>query len=136
MSDLKPELSKRNKWHISKHKYLELKHYCLQYPEWKKSYAELLVVRSHANLHQHIQTSKLQDTTSHIAIMLTDYKNRMEMIERTANLADPVIGAFILKAVTEEYSFNYLKMQMDMPCERDMYYDRYRKFFWLLSKER
>ena len=48
--------------------------------------------------------------------MLTDYKNRMEMIERTANLADPVIGAYILKAVTEEYSFNYLKMQMDIPC--------------------
>lgn len=36
--DVRSELSKRNKWHISKHKFLELKHFCLQYPEWHKLY--------------------------------------------------------------------------------------------------
>lgn len=39
--DVRSELSKRNKWHISKHKFLELKHFCLQYPEWHKLYLEL-----------------------------------------------------------------------------------------------
>lgn len=29
------EVSKRNKYYISKHRYYELKHFCLQYPEWK-----------------------------------------------------------------------------------------------------
>lgn len=25
---------------------------------------------------------------------------------------------------------------LDIPCSRDMYYDRYRKFFWLLDNAR
>ena len=28
----------------------------------------------------------------------------------------------------------YLKSKLDIPCGRDMYYDRYRRFFWLLIK--
>lgn len=36
---LRPELSPKNKYHIDKHRYYELKHFCLQYPEWKKSYS-------------------------------------------------------------------------------------------------
>lgn len=29
------EISKKNPHYISKHRYYELKHFCLQYPEWK-----------------------------------------------------------------------------------------------------
>lgn len=29
------ELSEKNPYYISKHRYYELKHFCLQYPEWK-----------------------------------------------------------------------------------------------------
>ena len=36
---LRPELSPNNEYHIDKHRYYELKHFCLQYPEWKKSYS-------------------------------------------------------------------------------------------------
>jgi len=43
---------------------------------------------------------------------------------------------YILKAVTEGLSYTYLRTRMDIPCGKDMYYDRYRKFFWLLSQER
>ena len=31
------EVSKRNKYYISKHRYYELKHFCLQYSEWTKA---------------------------------------------------------------------------------------------------
>ena len=30
----KAVLSKKNKYYISKHRYYELKHFCLQYNEW------------------------------------------------------------------------------------------------------
>ena len=30
------QLSVKNPCHIPKHRYYELKHFCLQYPDWKK----------------------------------------------------------------------------------------------------
>lgn len=35
----KPELSEKNPYHLSRHRYYELKHFCFQYPEWKKNIA-------------------------------------------------------------------------------------------------
>lgn len=35
----KPELSEKNLYHLSRHRYYELKHFCFQYPEWKKNIA-------------------------------------------------------------------------------------------------
>ena len=43
---------------------------------------------------------------------------------------------YLLKAVTEEnVTFKYLKTVMNIPCEKDMFYDRRRKFYFLLSKK-
>lgn len=33
---IRPELSKRNPFWLDRHRYYELKHFCLQYPLWKK----------------------------------------------------------------------------------------------------
>lgn len=33
---LRAELSEKNPYWIEKHRYYELKHFCLQYPIWKK----------------------------------------------------------------------------------------------------
>lgn len=33
---IRPELSKSSKYWIDRHRYYELKHFCLQYPIWKK----------------------------------------------------------------------------------------------------
>lgn len=38
---LRSELSPKNKYYIAKHRYYELKHFCLQYPEWKQTYTYL-----------------------------------------------------------------------------------------------
>lgn len=43
---------------------------------------------------------------------------------------------YILRGVTEGLSYNALKMQYAIPCCREVYYNLYRRFFWLLSKER
>ena len=38
---IRPELSEKNKYRISKHRHYELKHFCLQYQQWKDKYADL-----------------------------------------------------------------------------------------------
>ena len=57
------------------------------------------------------------------------YFDRINLIEQTAHEADSYLYEYIIKGVTEGKSYTYLKTVMGIPCGRDMYYDRYRKFF-------
>lgn len=76
------------------------------------------------------------DYTAKRAVAKAYYASKIKMIERIATQADSELSNYILKAVTEELSYSYLKIKISIPCDRDTYHDRYRKFFWLLSKER
>lgn len=60
-----------------------------------------------------------------------------EMVEQTAMDADPEIYQYLIKAVTDEnVTYRYLEMVMGIPCGRKMYYDRRRKFYWLLDQRK
>lgn len=57
----------------------------------------------------------------------------MRMVEQSAIESDPVLGPYVLASVTEGLTFVELKSMYDIPCERDMFYNRRRKFFWVLN---
>lgn len=134
---IRPELSVKNKYWIDKHRYYELKHFCLQYPLWKRSYAAFNDMSVPLSTVEWAPTSNVPgDPTSKRAIMKAYYAEKIELIERIAKEADIYLHNYILKGVTEELSYSYLKSRLDIPCSRDMYYDRYRRFFWLLSEAR
>lgn len=131
---IRPNLSKNNKYYISEHRYYELKHFCLQYPEWKSEYLNCdSIVRTGG---MGIRSSDISDPVARAAEKREEYLRLMEMVEQTAIAADGDIYQFILKAVCYGVSFTALKNVHDMPCGKDMFYDRYRKFFWLLDKVR
>ena len=132
---IRPEISRKNKYWIDRHRHYELKHFCLQYPEWKRAY------RSHPSISSSIndepaRSSSPGDPTARQAMRKTYYMERIELIERVAGEADEQLHDYILKAVTEGLSYTYLRTKMNIPCSRDMYYDRYRRFFWLLDNAR
>lgn len=134
---IRPEISEKNKYWIDKHRYYELKHFCLQYKEWKKAYAacnESIIFAS--SFEEKNSNAPLSDITAKYAIKRAYYAGRIKLVEKAAMEADPDLYLYILKAVTEGLSYTYLKTKLEIPCSRDMYYDRYRKFFWLLSNSR
>lgn len=135
-SSVRPELSKANKYWVSKNRFYELKYFCLQYPFWKKQYEEVdgMYGRTIDSVYSRLNTPS--DPTSKTVEMRSMYFDRMEAIEQAAIEADPYLASYILKAVTEGLSYNYLKTKLEIPCGRDMYYDRYRRFFWLLDQLR
>ena len=134
---IRPEISIKNKYWIDKHRHYELKHFCLQYPIWKREYVSLECPSIGSSATERVSTSNVPgDPTARSAMRRAFYKERMNMIERIAMETDKYLYDYILKAVTEELSFTYLKSKMDIPCSRDTYYDRYRRFFWLLSETR
>ena len=134
---LRAEVSLRNKYYIDKHRHYELKHFCLQYPSWKKAYAKFNDPSVPLSMIDSMPTSNMPgDPTAKRAIMKTYYSDKIDLIERAAMEADKYLYDYILKAVTEELSYNYLKSKFDIPCGKDLYYDRYRRFFWILNKMR
>lgn len=135
---IRPELSTKNKYWIDKHRHYELKHFCLQYPTWKRTYAALdnLSISTSRMDDTPISSTAPSDTTAKCAIRKAHYSEKIQLVERAALEADEDLWFYILKAVTEGYSYTYLKTRMDIPCGKDLYYDRYRRFFWLLSKAR
>lgn len=134
---IRPELSMKNRYRLDKHRHYELKHFCLQYPSWKKTYADLDSANLLVSSIDRMPTGNIPgDPTGSRAIAKAKLNEQIEMVERIAREADDYLWIYILRAVTENLSYTYLKTKLGIPCGKDMYYDRYRKFFWLLSKVR
>lgn len=134
--NLRPELSKKNKYWIDKNRFYELKYFCLQYPLWKYAYDALDGMRISSFDLTYVKASTSTDILGSIMDERSIYSERMELVEKAAREADPYLASYILKAVTEGLSFNYLQSRLEIPCSRDTYYDRYRRFFWILDQLR
>lgn len=130
------KISKKNKYWISKHRYYEIVHHCMQYKEWKDEYKVLSEQTiSGVNYDGMPHGASVGNPVQNQGMRMVMLRDKMELIEKTAYEADPILGKYILLAATNEgVSFNYLKMVLDIPCEKDMYYDRRRKFYWLMSQ--
>lgn len=136
MPNIRKETMK--KYNISPHRFMELYHFCLQYNEWRDE------LKYKADTLKSVQITDapaagggVSDGTARLAARRVELEKNCELIEQTAIEADAEIYPYILKAVTNEgISYKYLKMVCDIPCGKDMYYDRRRKFFWLLSQKK
>lgn len=134
---IRPEVSSKNPYWIEKHRYYELKHFCLQYPIWKKIYLSLGGIGSPSmNSVRRSRIDSSNDQTSKYAIEKVYFSNRMNMLEKVAQMTDTVLAGYILSGVTEGWSYDILKTRLEIPCGKDKYYELYRKFFWLLDRER
>lgn len=133
---IRPKISEKNKYYINEHRYYELKHFCLQYPLWEKQYNELMNITKISDLKKSSRTNKITDYTAETVEKRLYYRERMDMVNKAAQDADTELASYIFKAVTQGLSYEALRLQMNMPCSRDIYYDRYRRFFYLLSKYR
>ena len=76
------------------------------------------------------------DPTGDTAIRRAKLFHQMKLVEQAAMDADPELADYILLAVTNGVTYEFLETRQDIPCCRQTYYDRYRRFFWCLSKER
>lgn len=132
---IRPEITKKNKYWISKERYYELKHFCLQYPEWKKEYCVLneSIIRRSSSLDEKVAGGCYMDYVEETAEKLYSISRKIKMVENTAIEAAGDLNSYILKAVTLGYSYDRLRTVDGIPCCREVYYDMYRRFFWLLD---
>lgn len=136
---IRPELSEKNRYWIEKHRYYELKHFCLQYPLWRRAYSALDLASYSSSWPKSVPPCKTNVISDPVTYQLDErlfYANRMDMVESVAKETDEILSRYILKAITEGISYDHLNARVGIPCGKDTYYDLYRRFFWLLNKER
>lgn len=133
---IKSTISKKNKYWISRHRYYELKHFCLQYPEWVREFNDIDGLQKMQMKDIKVSGGTISSPTENSAEKREHCYNHIRLIRDTSKQADDIIGGFILKGVTEGLPYEYLRTKLNIPCSRDTYYDLYRKFFWLLSETR
>lgn len=134
---VRAEISKRNKYWIDRHRYYELKHFCLQYKLWSDVYLSLDgAAKVIPECIPTSVTNAYSDPTAKAAAAREYLAERIALVDKAAKLADPELGYYVFRAVTEEGSYESIDARYSIPCCRDTFYDRYRKFFWILDKLR
>lgn len=132
---IRPEVSEKNPYWIERHRYYELKHFCMQYPSWKKKLKYLDGYLSGGQ--QKLPNCKASADPTYSAVKAREqYVRWCDIVEDTAREAAAELSPYILKGITEGVSYNILSLRVQIPCCRDIYYDLYRRFFWLLSRAR
>lgn len=121
---------------LSKHRYYELLHWCLQYPEWEKKIQELRLIPEVEQARRGNSKWIAKRGTEESGILLAEMSRNRETVRRVCREASEELYPWLLTAVTKGASFTELKMSHGLPCEKDMFYDRRRRFFLLLDKEK
>lgn len=127
----------RNKYGISKNRFRELYYWCLQYNDWKDELRYKVDTVKSIGITDIPITHDNGDPTQQLAFRRVRLENNCKLIEQTAIETDPDIYPYLIKAVTDpDVTYRYLKLIMGIPCSHNTYYDRRRRFYWLLSKKK
>lgn len=127
------EISKKNPYYLPMHRYRELRHHCLQYPDWKSTYGYLLWPES-ASIKELFDKGCVVSSVEEAVLMRDLYLRRIQLVEDVVKKVDADIYPWLLRGVTEEVPYENLKLRYGLPMSRNAYYQRYHKFFWVLDQ--
>lgn len=125
------------KYNISKHRFLELRHHCMQYQEWKRELANITnTVKAIEYGKEGKGSAPLGSATEKLAIKRSELEEKCKAIEQAAIETDAELYQWILEGVTTDYAtYRYLRDAKGMPCGDQKYYRTRRKFYWILDKK-
>lgn len=125
------------KYSLGKYRFREVYYFALQYNEWQQELKHNTDTVKSRKLTGMPGAAGAGDETERLAIRRVELRKNMETIEQAAIETDPELYQYILLAVTNEWAtYNYLKTSLNIPCGKNSFYDRRRKFYWILSQKK
>lgn len=134
MSYFKAELSNKNDFKISKHRYYELQHFCLQYPEWVRAADDLLNKSPDAMSEKYGKSNNISDPVAFAAEKREKYLKKIKLVDDVCKEANPEIAHLLKAIVTIGTTYDKLEARLGtLPISRVSFYKYYRKVYWLLD---
>lgn len=130
-------LNEKNPYYLPKQEFLTVLHFALQYPAWE---AELRTVPDTSKAITYdadkVQTCGDYDPNVETAMRRYTIAMKKKLVDDTIAEVAPEIADHLLLGVCYGFTFWQLKaMEKPIPCEKDMYYNRRRRFYYELSKK-
>ena len=133
-TEIRPVLSEKSKYYLERHRYHELKHFCLQYPIWVKAERSITAMAENRLDGMKVQSSGHVDILERCRRQAEWYLERIHLVERCCELANGPAKDILLKGVTEGLTYERLCMRYKVLISRDEYYKSYRRFFYILNE--
>ena len=133
-TDIRPEISEKNKYYIPKHRYYELKHFVMQYPDWAEAVQGKTSLVRPSMRKDKVQSSALSDPTYETMERGIIFSHYIDIVNEAA-FKSGRLGKLIMNNVIEGVGFKDWS-ETASKASRDEYYILYRKFFWELDKLR
>ena len=135
MSRMRSSISKKNKWWIPSERYLELKHFCLQYETWIERRKDIILSMPNSSEMEIGRGNVKTDPIVKAVIAAKYYEDLVIIVVSSCKKASEDIWWWILEGVTKDLGYEELRAR-GIPCGKDYYYEAYHKFFYILDKER
>lgn len=127
---------KTGRWKISTHEFYMAMHFAYQYHEWKKELTGLTDTSKAIQYSDMPKGSLNPDPTGDLVERREHLVHNVDIVERCAMESDPDLYEWLMLGVTNDgVNYESLKTLKGIPCSRNTYYDRRRKFYYLLSKK-
>lgn len=128
-------LSEKNEFYLPKEEFLTVLHFAQQYPNWERELrTEPDTSKAITYDEERVQTSGGYDACSETAMRRYALAKKKQLVEDTVREVAPEIYEYLLLGVAYGWTFWQLQAK-GMPCEKDTYYNRRRKFYHLLAKK-
>lgn len=132
------KVSKKGKWNLSKHEFMMVYHYALQYQEWHDRLRALTdsvgAIVSDGQPHG----NAIGNPTENLGMKRVELDEKIQSVEsavKEATLDCSWMYPYLLRAVTDsDVTFDYLRTVMGLPCGKNTYYEHRRKFYFILSQ--
>lgn len=131
---MKNEISKKNPYWIPRHRYLELKKWCMQYHDWEEEYNACVYLTS--KIPRGEKSSNVSDPSSKMAIHMAELKKKMNLIADICKEVAPNYPITLLIALTRNRSYDDVVIYNPALPSRAEWYKTRRKFFYILSQKR
>ena len=127
---------KTGRWKISTHEFYMAMHFAYQYHEWKKELSGLTDTSKAIQYNDMPKGNLNPDPTGDLVERRERLVHNVDIVERCAKESDPDLYEWIMLGVTNDgVNYDSLHTLKGIPCSRNTYYDRRRKFYYLLSKK-
>lgn len=134
-TNIRNKVSESNPFYLSKHEYLMVRHFALQYSDWKKLKREIENRVGYGFKMGGFHDGNIFRPVEKAQEDAEKYSFRMNLIEQAAKIAGEDIWEIVLLGVTTECNYEYLRLVKNIPCCKDVYYRMYRKFYWVLNQK-